>query len=406
MLQSLLSALKSTIRFIQLKLTDFGDEPPTVDKVLTEQFIKRDQPRHVTNELILLADHHFELLHPVCPFCGDDRVTKQEFRSRTPILGSFGLQKLYLRRYRCTICGKKFTTPLYAVVAPYQRYASVFKDAAAKMIQTGYRPLRKLRDDLNTTFGIAPSHQAIQNWLVVGEEKGIQSASSQYSGYYCYDEQHITLAGQKQYRLTLFDSILNIPVAEEIAADCGYQTVYAFLKGSLHERPLVAITTDHKREYKGILDELGAAHQLCIFHLYKMIGDVVYAALESKRYSYRDKIKFCLYFTAIKNVFRTDDLQVAQERLERLLDDYWDIPRGLRGFITGKILPDFERLTFFMRDGLVSKTTNPVENYYRQTDPESTKKEYKTSRGVLSYLAQKMVHWTVKFGRLSQPPTS
>ncbi len=37
---------------------------------------------------------------------------------------------------------------------------------------------------------------------------------------------------------------------------------------------------------------------------------------------------------------------------------------------------------------------------YRQTDPESTKKVYRTSRGVLSYLAQKMVHGTVKFGRL------
>jgi hypothetical protein len=43
-LQSILSALKSTIRFIQLKLTDFENEPPNVDNVLTEQFIKRDQP--------------------------------------------------------------------------------------------------------------------------------------------------------------------------------------------------------------------------------------------------------------------------------------------------------------------------------------------------------------------------
>jgi hypothetical protein len=59
-----------------------------------------------------------------------------------------------------------------------------------------------------------------------------------------------------------------------------------------------------------------------------------------------------------------------------------------------------------MRNGLVSKTTNPVENYYSQTDPESMKKEYKTSYGVLSYLAQKMVHWRVKFGRLPQPSTS
>ena len=90
MLQTILSALKNTIRFIQLKLTDFGDESPTVDKVLTERFIKRDQPRRVTNELLLLSDHRFELLYPVCPLCGADRVIKQEFRSRTPILGAYG----------------------------------------------------------------------------------------------------------------------------------------------------------------------------------------------------------------------------------------------------------------------------------------------------------------------------
>jgi len=130
-----------------------------------------------------------------------------------------------------------------------------------------------------------------------------------------------------------------------------------------------------------------------------MSGDRVYAALQSKRYSYRDKIKLCIHFTAIKEL-----LQVAQERLEQLQDDYENVPRVLRGFITGKLLPNFTRLTLFMRDGLVSKTTNPVENYYRQTNPESTKKRYRTSRGLLSYLAQKMMYWTVKFGRLPQPP--
>lgn len=112
----------------------------------------------------------------------------------------------------------------------------------------------------------------------------------------------------------------------------------------------------------GAVKLMGAAHQVCIFHLFNMIGDRVYAALQSKRYSYRDKIKLCIYFTAIKSVFRTVDLQITQERLERLLDDYWNIPRCLRGFITGKILPDVKPLTLFMQDGLVSKTTNPVEN--------------------------------------------
>lgn len=174
----------------------------------------------------------------------------------------------------------------------------------------------------------------------------------------------------------------------------------------MEDKPLFAITTDHRREYKTIIDNLGAVHQLCIFHLSKMIGGDVYAVLRSKKASYRDKIKLCLYFTDIKNIFRTYDENVAIERLEKLLDEYDDIPRVLRGYIQKKILPDFERLTLFMRDGFVSKTTNPVENYYRQTDPDQIKKKYKTSQGMLSYLARKMEYWTVKLGRCIQHPTS
>jgi hypothetical protein len=77
----------------------------------------------------------------------------------------------------------------------------------------------------------------------------------------------------------------------------------------------------------------GAKHQLCIFHLFKLIGTDVYAVLKSNRASYRDKIKLCRYFTEIKNVFRTYDLRGAQERLERVLDEYDDIPVVLRKLI-------------------------------------------------------------------------
>jgi hypothetical protein len=77
-----------------------------------------------------------------------------------------------------------------------------------------------------------------------------------------------------------------------------------------------------------------------------------------------------------------------------------------RGLYHRQATDRFERLTLFMRDGWISQTTNLVENYYRQIDPESTRRIYRTSRGVLSYLARKMAYWTVKFGRLPQHPTS
>lgn len=406
MSESILSALKNCIGFIQLKLSDFFAGEPSIDKVLTESFVQRDKPYHVNKGLILLANNHLELVNPVCPVCGSYQVTKQDYRRRNPILGEFGTQPVYLRRYQCKKCGKKFTTPLDSVVARNHRYASIFKDKVDSLTKTGYRSLRKQKEDLFTFFGIAPSHQTIKNWLAIDELKRIKNQISNYSGYYCYDEQYIRIDGKRAYRLALFDSLLNIPVLEAIAPDKAYKTIHGFLKEALEDKPLFAITTDHVRVYKTIMDNLGAVHQLCIFHLSKMIGEGVYDILRSKKASRRDKIKLCLYFTDIKNIFRTYDENVAIERLERLLSEYDNIPRVLQRYIRKKILPDFERLTLFMRDGCVSKTTNPVENYYRQTDPDQIKKKYKTSQGMLSFLARKMDYWTMKLGRCIQHPTS
>lgn len=206
--------------------------------------------------------------------------------------------------------------------------------------------------------------------------------------------------------MAVFDPLLNVPITEEIADDIEYDTIHKFLKEAFRDNALFAVTTDHRREYKAIIEVLGAEHQLCIFHLFKMMGADVYDALKSERASYQDKIRLCLYFTEIKNIFRTYDEQVATERLEKLLDEYDDIPSILRRYIRKKILPDFERLTLFMRDGSVSRTTNPVENYYRQTDSEQIKDKFKTDQGILSYLARKMDYWTAKLGRYLQHPTS
>jgi hypothetical protein len=76
------------------------------------------------------------------------------------------------------------------------------------------------------------------------------------------------------------------------------------LKEAFRDKPLFAVTADHRREHEEIMDDLGAKHQLCIFHLFKLIGAGVYAVLKSNRVSYRDKIKLCPYFTEIKNVLQ------------------------------------------------------------------------------------------------------
>jgi len=94
-----------------------------------------------------------------------------------------------------------------------------------------------------------------------------------------------------------------------------------------------ALTTDHLLEYKGITDELGVTHQLCIFHLFDMIGKRIYKFLKSKKVTRQDKICLCLYSTEIKNISRTYNENTVIIRLEELLNKFHDIPYVLQQFI-------------------------------------------------------------------------
>jgi len=403
MTTEIISTLSSCIDSLQLKLSDYGLENPDFDKILTKRFQNTKTPRNVNKSLNLLADNHFEYVNPVCEFCGSHNVIKQEYRERNPILGEFGPTRIYLRRYLCKSCGRKFTTSLDSVIEPRHRYANVYIEKLKTLIQTGCRSLRKIGEDFYNFFGVLPSHQTINNWLQTGAKKRITNIKAPYSGYYCYDEQHIKIKGKWNFRLTLYDHILNIPVAEEIAPNKTKEAIYNFLKEVTENIPFYGLTTDHLLEYKAITDGLGVIHQLCIFHLFRMMGARVYKILKSKTVSKQEKIRLCLYFTEIKNIFPTFNEKTAIKNLEIILEKFDDIPKVLQGFITKKILPDFQRLTQFMRHPYISRTSNPDENYYRQTDPEQVKRKYKKPEGFINYASLKMQYWTKKHGKIPNP---
>ena len=112
-------------------------------KGVTERFQPIETPRNVNTTLNLLSNNHFEYVNIICPNCDSYNVNKQEFRERNPILGEFSSQTIYLRRYLCKDCGKKFITSLDSVIKPHHRYANIYTDKIEVLIQTGYRSLRK-----------------------------------------------------------------------------------------------------------------------------------------------------------------------------------------------------------------------------------------------------------------------
>lgn len=153
MISEIIPTLSSCIDSIQLNLFDCGMEKPKFEKVLTNRFQSIETPRNVNHALNLLADSYFEYVNPVCPNCESKHVNKQGWQERNPILGEFGSQKIYLQKYQCKSCNKKFVTQLDSVIKPHHRYANVFTDKLKSLMKTGYRSLRKICIGLRDVLG-------------------------------------------------------------------------------------------------------------------------------------------------------------------------------------------------------------------------------------------------------------
>jgi hypothetical protein len=92
----------------------------------------------------------------------------------------------------------------------------------------------------------------------------IINEKAKYSGYYLYDEQFLRLNGKRHYRLTIYDSVNEIPISEKIVQNRSPNIIKQFIKESLDNKPLIAITTDLYPMYRNIFDDLNIKQQLCI----------------------------------------------------------------------------------------------------------------------------------------------
>jgi transposase-like protein len=328
MQQNIISTFANSIASVQLKLSDYLSKVPTLKNGIISRFSENKQRNiNSTSELLLHVGNRFEICNPRCPACGSSKVIKQEYYPRSLKLAEFGKQTVYVRRYFCKACSKKFTTPLDVIVDKGHQYAKAYQNHIQESYKTGYSSFRHLKKYFNRHMKMLLLIRHTYTESIPEEAK--------YSGYYCYDEQYLRINGVRFYRLSLIDSLLSKPLMEEITNNIEYDTVKSFIKKAVSDKPVYAITTDGRRKYKRIMDELKINHQLCIF--------------------------------------RTFNLDIAINRLESLFKRLTEIPKIFLKPIR-KIVKDFDRLTLFMRDFLVSRTTNPIESYYRNAMPDYLKR--------------------------------
>ena len=98
----------------------------------------------------------------------------------------------------------------------------------------------------------------------------------------------------------------------------------------------------------------------------------------------------------LKDCFRQNSTKEAIEHFKPYLQNYRAIPVVLKDFIRKHIINHFHRYVQHLDDENIEKTSNKVENYYRQTNPEIIKKLYKTKNGILTFLDYQIKNWTEK----------
>lgn len=86
-----------------------------------------------------------------------------------------------------------------------------------KNCKTEYCSLRHLKKIFKSIYGHSPSHQTIYDWIKDPKSKSTNSNKSNRSGYHCYDGQYLKIDGNRFYRLSMYDSIIDNIVLEDIS---------------------------------------------------------------------------------------------------------------------------------------------------------------------------------------------
>lgn len=267
--------LNTNINFIQLKLFDFKNEKINPNEIIEKRLNKRPKIKNNNQKLFLDENNTFSYVNPVCPVCGSHKIIKKGKITKIKQNINGKTTKFNEQQYKCKKCGKRFGIENNPIIKDNKHFLKEIIDKIPEIMEIGYQSLRKISKYFETFLGIHVSHQTIKNWSNKNHDEKITNEEFNYSGYYLYDEQFLKLNGVRHYRLTLFDSVLNIPVAEKIVRHKIPENTKKFIQESTQNKPFKCLTTDLFPMYRNIADELGVKHQLCIFHLFKTINNKI-----------------------------------------------------------------------------------------------------------------------------------
>lgn len=355
---------------------------------------------------------------PPCPECGAEEPTKNGTYQRHP----HGEEPVRMQQYLC-VNGHSFSQSLDWIKDGYRYPKSIIRLCLAIFVLTD-ASLETIQDIVTITFGERPSTQRINEWIVdangVSDEFRDREPTDHgelvinqlptYSGVYTYDEQYIEVDYGRAYRLTLFDSLMNAPVAEIIAERCQKEVIAEFLTTALADKPIFTVTTDGRSDYAEIIeetlgelvaDECAVEHHRCRFHFLGNIDDALERELESVRHSPTRKCRIATVTNEFKEVLRAKSYAAAVRDFEDVLGKLEPLPSKIEGYIMD-VAERFDTFAGHLRDEWVPSTTNDCEQYYSHTQAAQRMRRLQSLEQVNAVLWHHQRIRTIKQGWISR----
>lgn len=342
---------------------------------------------------------------PICPECGTANVSKNGTKERTP-KGSCSAHPhpegtVQIQRYVCdnTDCGGRFSTSL-----PFIEDGHHYVDDLRELVKITYAvtgaSLSMLQMICLFHFGVKPSDQRLHDWRTISTEEIVTNPlpSQMYSGFYTYDEQEVPLRNKKMYRLLIYDVYRRVPVAEQIVERPTKDAIRAFLTSVFENICCKVITTDGRSGVGDIvINDLGAAHHRCLFHLLSNFQENLDRRLEKSQPSAKELIYTAIIGNEFKQIFDSNSYSAAIQRLDWVVDNADFFPKYLYKYIE-KVDQNHEKFLAYLKDERIPRTIKSCERYFSHSQISALNQHSFGVEGIRSFLERQMMLRTVREG--------
>lgn len=400
-------------------------------------------------------------LNPICPICGKP-------------LNKNGLQKfilnknktIYKQKYSCK-CHKYYkTTSLETFIGKYCNYTLEIKKLSLNFSTIAYSSYENKANYINLIYGVKMSRQTsyvsqsslIDQYLNKEENrinKSIKKLNIKPNGFYNYDEEFLKISKEIYVRMTIIDAHTRLIINDQIIRKEEFtkETIKKYFKESLKGLKLNTIITDGYNAYPEIIEEIGAKHHSCTFHIMQRLMIPLQKLLNKRNRSIKaleeqiekttekieelknkmplkrgrakktdkkliknqnqrkklklenDKNKFKLkqykkeikeyiqYKEKISKIFKSKSIKTAMKRFNKLNEKIDEMPEIIQDFMR-KLSKKLEITLNHTKNRKIPSTNNLAELLFRVTFPGKIKRIFRTYEGAKRQIRLNNLNWT------------